>query len=143
MLFSILFVIGTFLLNARGEWRYSEWVSLAMTIGWAGAAWRSCAMRGPSTSIPTSLSQDELRVFHRGALLRQRNLGYRVFLYWSAPALLLILYGLAVGVLGFRGGLMLLGAVSMQSFLIAWVYRNERRRYERELDRLDQELRQP
>ena len=58
------------------------------------------------------------------------------------PAVLLILYGLAVAVPGFRGGVMLLGALAMQNCVIAWALRKERSRYQRELDRLDQEVEQ-
>jgi len=137
---SVLFVIGIFLLNARGTWRFQESVSLAMTIGWIGATWRSYAVRGRSTSVPTSLSWDALRAFHRRELIRQMNLGWREFVYWSLPAALLILYGMAVAVPGFHGGALLLGALAMQNVVIAWALRKERRRYQRELDRLDQEI---
>jgi hypothetical protein len=140
MLVSVLLVIGTFLLNARGAWKFHESVSLAMTIGWIGAIWQSYAVRGRSTSVPPSLSQDELRAFHRCELRRQMGLASRVFVYWSVPAALLILYGLAVAVPGFRGGVMLLGAIAMQNCVIAWAYRTERSRYQRELDRLDHEI---
>ena len=61
---------------------------------------------------------------------------------WSVPAVLLILYGLAVAVPGFRGGVMLLGAIAMQNCVIAWAHRYERGRYQRELDRLEQEVEQ-
>src|SRR5688572_27552902 len=142
MLVSVLLVIGSFLLNARGSWKFHESVSLAMTIGWIGAVWQSYALRGRSTSVPTSLSWDEMRVFHRRELRRQMDVGCREFVYWSLPAVLLILYGLAVAVPGFRGGGMLLGAIAMQNCVIAWAYRKERSRYQRELDLLDQEVEQ-
>ena len=61
ILVSVLLVIGIFLLNARGAWQFHESVSLMMTIGWIGATWQSYAVRGRSTSVPTSLSWDELR----------------------------------------------------------------------------------
>ena len=70
------------------------------------------------------------------------DLGCREFVYWSVPAVLLILYALAVAVPGFRGGVMLLGALAMQNCVIAWAHRKERSRYQRELDRLDQEVEQ-
>ena len=139
---SVVLVIGIFLLNARGAWQFHESVSLAMTIGWIGATWQSYAVRGRSTSVPTSLSWDELRAFHRRELKRQMDLGCREFVYWSVPAVLLILYGLAVAVPGFRGGVMLLGAIAMQNCVIAWAHRKERSHYQRELDRLDQEVEQ-
>jgi hypothetical protein len=139
---SVLLVIGNFLLNARGAWKFHESVSLAMTIGWIGATWRSYAVRGRSTSVPTSVSWDALRAFHRRELIRQMDLGCREFVYWSVPALLLILYGMAFAVPGFRGGVMLLGALAMQNCVIAWAHRKERSRYRRELDRLDQEIEQ-
>ena len=63
VLVSVLLVIGIFLLNARGAWQFHELVSLMMTIGWIGATWQSYAVRGRSTSVPTSLSWDELRAF--------------------------------------------------------------------------------
>jgi hypothetical protein len=66
------------------------------------------------------------------------DLGCREFVYWSVPAILLILYGLAVAVPGFRGGVMLLGALAIQNGVMAWAYRKEPSRYQRELDRLDQ-----
>ena len=88
--------------------------------------------------IPPAVS-DELRAFHRRELKRQMDLGCRVFVYWSVPAVLLILYGLAAAVPGFRGGVMLLGALAMQICVIAWVHWKERSRYQRELDRLDEE----
>ena len=142
ILVSVLLVIGIFLLNARGAWQFHESVSLMMTIGWIGATWQSYAVRGRSTSVPTSLSWDELRAFHRRELRRQMDLRSRVFVYWSVPAILLILYGLAVAVPGLRGLLMLLGAVAMQNCVIAWALRKDRSRYQRELDRLDQEVEQ-
>ncbi len=142
ILLSVVLVIGSFLLNARGAWRFHESVSLAMTIGWIGAAWRSYAVRGRSTLVPATLSWNELRAFHRHELIRQMDLGCREFIYWSVPAVLLILYALAVAVPGFRGGVMLLGALAMQNCVIAWAHRIERRRYQRELDRLDQEVEQ-
>ena len=46
MLVSVVLVIGSFLLNAGGAWKFHESVSLAMTIGWVGATWRSYAVRG-------------------------------------------------------------------------------------------------
>ena len=142
MLVSIVLVIGSFLLNAGGEWKFHESVILAMTIGWVGATWRSYAVRGRSTFVPASLSWNELRAFHRRELRRQMNLQWREFVYWSVPAVLLILYGLAVAVPGFRGGVMLLGAIAMQNCVIAWAHRYERSRYQRELDRLEQEVEQ-
>jgi len=142
MLLSVLLVIGSFLLNARGAWKFHESVSLAMTIGWVGAVWQSYAVRGRSTPVPGSLSRDELRAFHRRELRRQMDLGYRKFVYWSVPAVLLSLYGLAVAVPGFRvrAGVMLLGAIAMQNCVMAWAHRKERSRYQRELDLLDQEI---
>src|SRR3954465_7499727 len=73
ILVSVLLVIGIFLLNARGAWQFHESVSLMMTIGWIGATWQSYAVRGRSTSVPTSLSWDELRAFHRRELRRQMD----------------------------------------------------------------------
>jgi hypothetical protein len=70
MLLSVVVVIGAFLLNARGAWKFHESVSLAMTIGWIGATWQSYVVRGRSTSVPASLSWDELRAFHRRELRR-------------------------------------------------------------------------
>ena len=142
VLVSILFLVGIFLLNARGAWQFHETVSLAMTIGWTGAIWRSYAMRGRSTSVPASLSEESLRAFHRRELIRQRDIGFREFVYWSIPAVLLILYGMAVAIPGFRGGLMLLGAIAMQICAMAFARRMERRHYQRELNRLDQEFQQ-
>jgi hypothetical protein len=142
MLFSVVIYIGSFLLNARGAWQFHESVSLAMTIGWIGAVWRLYAVRGRSTVVPASLSSNELRAFYRRELIRQRDLGCREFVYWSVSAVLLILYALAVAVPGFRGGVMLLGALAMQNCVIAWTHRLERSRYQRELDRLDQEVEQ-
>jgi hypothetical protein len=142
ILVSVLLVIGIFLLNARGAWQFHESVSLMMTIGWIGATWQSYAVRGRSTSVPTSLSWDELRAFHRRELRRQMDLRSRVFVYWSVPAILLILYGLAVAVPGFRGLVMLLGALAMQNCVIAWALRKDRSRYQRDLNRLDQEVEQ-
>ena len=132
-------LIGIFLLNAQGAWQFQESVSLAMTIGWIGATWQSYGVRGRSTMIPASLSRDELRVFHRRELIRQMDLGCREFVYWAVPALLLILYGLTAAIPGFRGGVMLLGSLAMQTCVIAWAHRKGRSRYQRELDRLDQE----
>src|SRR4030095_12354963 len=142
MFVSIVLVIGSFLLNARGEWKFHESVILAMTIGWVRAPRRSHAVRGRSTFVPASLSWNELRAFHRRELRRQMNLQWREFVYWSVPAVLLILYGLAVAVPGFRGGVMLLGAIAMQNCVIAGAHRYERSRYQRELDRLEQEVEQ-
>ncbi len=142
ILVSTLIWAGVFLLNARGAWQFHESVSLAMTIGWIGATWQSYFLRGRSTPVPTSLSRDELRAFHRRELTRQMDLRWRAFVYWSMPAVLLILYGLAVAVPGFRGGVMLLGALAMQNCAIALAHRIERSRYRRELDRLDQEVEQ-
>ena len=142
ILFSVLITIGAFLLNARGAWHFHESVSLAMTIGWIGAAWQTYGVLGRSKIVPASLSWDELRAFHRGELMRQMNLGRREFVYWSVPAVLLILYGLALAVPGFRGGVMLLGALAMQYVAVALAHRIERRRYQGELDRLDQEAEQ-
>jgi hypothetical protein len=144
ILFSALILIGVFLLNARGVWHFNESVSLAMTIGWVGAAWRSYALRGRSTVVPTSLSWEELRAFHRRELTRQMDLGCCEFVYCSVPAVLLILYALAVAVPGFRvrAGVMLLGALAMQNCSVAWAHRKDRSRYQRELDRLDQDVEQ-
>lgn len=89
--------------------------------------------------VPASLAWNELRAFHRRELIRQMDLGCREFVYWSVPAVLLILYALAVAVPGFRGGVMLLGALAMQNCAVAWAHRRERSRYQRELDWLDQE----
>lgn len=139
MLVGALLVMGAFLLNARGAWQFHASVSLAMTIGWIGATWQSYAVRGRSTAVPTALSWDELRAFHRRELRRQMGLGSREFVYWSVPAVLLILYGLAVAVPGFRGGVML-GTLAMQVCVITWAQRKERSRYQCELDRLDQEV---
>lgn len=142
MLFSAVVLIGVFLLNARGAWHYHESVSLAMTIGWIGAAWQSYGVRGQSKIVPASLSWKQLRMFHRSELIRQMNLGCREFVYWSVPAALLILYALAVPVPGFRirAGVMLLGALAMQNGVIAWGRWKERSRYQQELDRLDREV---
>ena len=139
MLVSVVLVVGCFLLNARGAWDFSESVSLAMTIGWIGATWQSYGVRGRSTLVPGSLPWDELRDFHRRELIRQMHLGCREFVYWTVPAVFLILYGLTVAAPGFHGGVMLLGAIAMQNSVIAWTYRKERIRYQRELDRLDHE----
>jgi hypothetical protein len=111
-----------------------------MTIGWIGATWQLYGVRGRSTSVPTSLPWDELRAFHGHELRRQMNLGWRLFVYWSVPAALLILYGMAAAALPSGAGVMLLGALVMQNCVIAWVHRYERGRYRRELDRLDQEV---
>jgi hypothetical protein len=140
MLVSVLLVMGSFLLNARGAWQFHESVSLVMTIGWVGAVWHSYLMRGRSTVVPASLSSDDLREFHRRELTRQMSLGCREFVYWSVPAALLILYALAVAVPGFRGGAQLLGALAMQNCVIAWAHRVERSRYRRELALLDHEV---
>jgi len=137
-----VFVIGVFLLNARGAWKYHESVSLAMTLGWIGATWQLYGVRGRSTLVPASLSSGELRAFHRRELIRQRDLGYREFVYWSLPAALLILYGLTVAIPGFRGGVMLLGALAIQNCAIAFARRKERSRLQRELDVLDREVEQ-
>ena len=139
ILVSGLLVIGSFLLNAQGAWRFHESVVLAMTIGWIGATWQSYGVRGRSTSVPPSLPWDALRAFHRRELRRQMDLGWGAFVYWFVPAALLILYGLAVAALPTRSGVMLLGALVMQNCVIAWAHRFERGRYQRELDRLDQE----
>ena len=139
---SVVLVIGVFLLNARGAWHFNESVSLAMTIGWIGATWQAYGVRGRSTVVPTSLSWNELRAFHRRELIRQMDLGCRVFVYWSVPAVLLILYALAVGVPRFRGGVMLLGALAMQNCVVAWSHRKERSRLQGEVNRLDQEVEQ-
>ena len=139
---SVVLVIGVFLLNARGAWHFNESVSLAMTIGWIGATWQAYGVRGRSTVVPTSLSRNELRAFHRRELIRQMDLGCRVFVYWSVPAVLLILYALAVGVPRFRGGVMLLGALAMQNCVVAWSHRKERSRLQGEVNRLDQEVEQ-
>jgi hypothetical protein len=117
-------------------------VSLAMTIGWIGAAWQSYGVLGRSKIVPGSLSWDELRAFHRRELIRQMNLGCRDFVYWSVPAALLILYALAVAVPRFRGGVLLLGALAMQNCVIAWAHRKERSRLQGEVNRLDQEVEQ-
>ena len=136
ILVSVVIVIGSFLLNARGAWHFHESVSLAMTIGWIGATWQSYGVRGRSTMVPTSLSWDELRAFHRRELIRQRDLGCREFVYWSVPAVILIIYGLTVAVPGFRGGVLLLGALAMQNGVVVRTHWKERSRYQRELDRL-------
>jgi hypothetical protein len=133
-------VITIFLLNARGAWQFHESVSLAMTLGWIGGAWRSYAVRGRSTAVPASLSWDELRAFHRRELRRQMDVGYREFLYWTMPAVLLILYGLIVTVPGFRGGVMLLCALALQNGAIALARWTDRTRYQRELNWLDQKV---
>jgi hypothetical protein len=140
VLASVVLVLGCFLLNARGAWRFHESVILAMTIGWFGAVWQAYGTRGRSTSVPASLSWDELREFHRCELRRQMDLEWRAFVYWFVPVAVLILYGLAVAALPTRSGVMLLGAIVMQNCVIAWAHRYERRRYQRELDRLDQEV---
>ena len=139
---SVVLVIGVFLLNARGAWHFNESVSLAMTIGWIGATWQAYGVRGRSTVVPTSLSWNELRAFHRRELIRQMDLGCREFVYWSVPAVLLILYALAVGVPGFRGGVMLLGALAMQNCVVAWATGKSGAAYNAKLDRLDQEVEQ-
>src|SRR5688500_12508806 len=51
ILVSVLFLIGIFLLNARGAWRFPESVSLAMTIGWIGAVWQSYGVLGRSKIV--------------------------------------------------------------------------------------------
>lgn len=140
MLFSVMVVIGAFLLNARGAWRFHESVSLAMTIGWIGATWQSYWLRGRSTIVPVSLSWDELRAFHRRELMRQMDLGWRAFLYWSVPAVFLILYAVAVEVSSFNGGTPALGAIAMQNCVMAWTRRHEQSRCQRELDRLEHEV---
>jgi hypothetical protein len=140
MLVSVVLLIGTFLLNARGAWQFHESVSLAMTIGWVGAVWQKYGVHGRSNIVPASLSWDELRAFHRRELIRQMNLGCREFVYWSMPAVLLILYALAAAVPGFRGGVLLLVAIAMQNCTIAWAHRKERSRYLRELDWLAREV---
>lgn len=141
MLVSAVFLIGVFLLNAQGAWHFNQTVSLAMTIGWIGATWRTYGVRGRSTAVPTLLSWDALRAFHRRELIRQMNIGWREFACWSVPAVLLILYALAVAVPGFRvrAGVVLLGAIALQNVVIAWTHRNERSRYQREIERLDRE----
>ncbi len=140
ILASVVLLIGVFLLNARGAWHFHESVSLAMTIGWIGAAWQAYGVRGRSTVVPASLSGNDLRAFHRREVIRQMDLGCREFVYWSTPAVVLILYALAVGVPDFRAGLVLLGALAMQNGVVAWTHGKERSRYQRELDRLDQEV---
>jgi hypothetical protein len=70
------------------------------------------------------------------------NLQWREFVYWSVPAVLLILYGLAVAVPGFRGGVMLLGGNRNAELRDRMAHRYERSRYQRELDRLEQEVEQ-
>lgn len=140
ILASIVPLIGVFLLNARGAWRFHESVSLVMTLGWIGAIWQVYGVRGRSTAVPASLSRDHLHAFHRRELTRQMELGCREFLYWSAPAAVLIVYSLAVGVPGFGAGLVLLLALAMQNAAVAWTHGIERRRYQRELDDLDQEV---
>ncbi|MBL8212570.1 MAG: hypothetical protein JNK87_17780 [Bryobacterales bacterium] len=139
LLFSAVICIGAFVVNARGVWSFHETVTLAMTIGWVGAAWQSCRALGWSKVIPWSLSPEQLRAFHRRELIRHMNLGCRAFVYGSVPAIVLILYALAVGSPSFRGGPMLLGAIAMQNLVIAQTYRMERGRYRRELDLLDRE----
>jgi hypothetical protein len=128
-------VVGAFLANARGAWHFQEFVSLAMTFGWVGAFWQSYGVRGRSTTVPASLSGDALRAFHRRELTRQRDLGFREFVYWFVPAILLVLYGLTGAIPGFRGGASLLGVIAMQIVLMAAVHEKERRRLQRELDR--------
>jgi hypothetical protein len=137
---SSVLIIAIFLINARGAWQFHESVSLAMTLGWVGAAWRSYAVRGRSTSVPVLLSWDELRGFHRRELLRQMDVGWHEFLYWTMPAVLMIVYGLIVAVPGFRGGVMLLGALALQNGAIALARRTDRSHYRRELDWLDQKV---
>ena len=131
--FSSVLLIGVFLLNARGAWKFGESVSLVMTLGWIGATWQLYVVRGRSIMVPVSLSSGEVRAFHRRELIRQRDLGW---------AVLLILYGLTVAMPGFRGGVMLLGAIAMQNGVIAWARRTERSRHQRELDLLDREVEQ-
>ena len=140
ILVSVVLLIGGFLINAGGAWGFHESVTLAMTIGWMGATWRSYGVRGRSTVVPASLAWEELRAFHRGEIRRQMDLGWREFVYWCVPAVLLIVCGMAVAALSTRTGLMLLGALVMQNGVIAWVHGFERRRYRRELERLEQEV---
>lgn len=144
ILVSTVIWVGVFLLNVRGAWKFHESVSLAMTIGWIGATWQSYAVRGRSISVPASLSSDALRAFHRREVTRQMDLGLRVFIYWSMPAVLLILYALAVAVPSFRvrSGVVLLGAIALQNCAIALSHRLARRQYRREMDRLDQNVEQ-
>jgi peptidoglycan/LPS O-acetylase OafA/YrhL len=140
---SVVLVAGAFLINARGPWHFQELVNLAMTLGWIGAAWQSYGVRGRSTTVPASLSWDELRAFHRRELIRQRNLGILEFVYWFVPAVCLILYALTRTVPGFRGGASLLVAIGMQIVVIASAHGIERRRLQREMDRLEQEVEEP
>jgi hypothetical protein len=142
ILVSLVPFMGAFLLNARGSWHFHESVSLAMTLGWIGPIWRVYGVRGRSTIVPASLSEIDLREFHRSEVIRQMDLGCRDFLYWSTPAALLIVYSLVVGVPGFRAGLFLLLALAMQNGAVYWTHGRERRRYQRELDRLEQEVAQ-
>jgi hypothetical protein len=138
--FGAAIVFALFLANAWGPWHFHESVSLAMTVGWIGAIWQSYGARG-STMVPAALSQDELRAFHRRALTRQMDIGWREFAAWSMPAALLIVYGVAASVPGFAGkGPFLLGALTMQNIVIGWTHWRVRKRYQLELDRLDQEI---
>ena len=140
MLVSVVLLIVVLRLNTRSGWRFNDVVSLAMTIGSIAAIWRSYGVRG-STVVPAALSWDELRAFHRRELMRQMDLGWREFVYWSVPAVVLILYALAGGVPGFRGkAVTLLGAIAMHNCLVAWSHRKARNRYQGELDRLDEEV---
>ena len=139
MILSIVLVIGAFLANARGAWHFKELVSLAMTIGWIGAAWQSYRVGGRSTGVPTSLSGAELRAFHRRELMRQMDLGAAPYCYWFVPAVLLILYAWTA-VPGFHRAAFMLAAIGMQNGAIAWAYRKERSLNQRELDRMEQEI---
>ncbi|HYP08719.1 MAG TPA: hypothetical protein VER03_20970 [Bryobacteraceae bacterium] len=139
LLVSMVFMIGIFLLNSGGDWHFHESVTLAMTIGWIGATWRSYVVRGRSTSVPASLSLRELRAFHRREILRQMKVGYREFIYWSTPAALLTLYALVAEVPDSRRWMLLLCAIVLQNVVIAWSHWMERKRYQREVERLDRE----
>lgn len=138
-LISSIFMAALFLLNAQGEWRFHETVSLAMTLGFIAAAWRAFGVLGRSNTVPPSLTHDELRLFLRRELSRQMRVGCREFVLGSLPAALLILYSFAITQPGFRGGVMLLAALGFQNCAIAWAQGQARRRYRRELDLLDRE----
>jgi hypothetical protein len=104
---------------------------------------RRIVTRGPAcaAAVPGDLriraEQHQTQVWIRNAvILFSVVISIGVFLL---PAVLLILYSLAVAVPRFRGGVLLLGALAMQTCAIAWAHRIERSRYQRELERLDQE----
>jgi hypothetical protein len=89
------------------------------------------------------LPWDELRTFHRRELMRQRDLGFRVFIYWNVPAVFLILCALTTAVPQFRGGVTLLVAIGMQNCVVAWAHRKERHRMQNELDRMERKVEEP